>query len=411
MTPTGSAGRCRRTCAGRPNSGGGRCPDRRADPVAARRRLLDLRATPTRCRNGCRCSAPTRLPAAQLRRADRAGGARDVHLLAAASVAALWTDGRRVVPPRPAPRRDDPTVAARRASAAVVAGARRPGTAAAAAPRTRRSTGTTPPDRDGADRPRCSGGCRTTSGTTGARTGDVAPLAPDDRSIQVHACHGPSRQVDVLREVLVGLLGRRPHARAARHPGDVPGHRGLRAADRGGVRPRRDVVAGRAIPAHRLRVRLADRALTQTNPLLATVARLLELADAPGHRVAAAGPRRLGAGPPPLRLRRRRPGPSWPAGSPTPVCAGVWTRRTERPFGLGGVPAEHLARRAGPDPARRRDGRRGPTAARRSRCRWTTSAAATSTWPAGSPSCVDRLPGGRRRAAPATARSRPGSTR
>ncbi|WP_341351310.1 exodeoxyribonuclease V subunit gamma [Nocardioides convexus] len=31
-------------------------------------------------------------------------------------------------------------------------------------------------------------------------------LAGDDRSVQVHACHGPARQVDVLREVLVGLL-------------------------------------------------------------------------------------------------------------------------------------------------------------------------------------------------------------
>ena len=31
-------------------------------------------------------------------------------------------------------------------------------------------------------------------------------LAPDDRSVQVHACHGVARQVDVLREVLLGLL-------------------------------------------------------------------------------------------------------------------------------------------------------------------------------------------------------------
>ena len=29
---------------------------------------------------------------------------------------------------------------------------------------------------------------------------------PADRSLQVHACHGPARQVEVLREVLVGLL-------------------------------------------------------------------------------------------------------------------------------------------------------------------------------------------------------------
>ena len=33
-----------------------------------------------------------------------------------------------------------------------------------------------------------------------------ARVAADDRSVQVHRCHGPARQVDVLREVLVGLL-------------------------------------------------------------------------------------------------------------------------------------------------------------------------------------------------------------
>jgi len=31
-------------------------------------------------------------------------------------------------------------------------------------------------------------------------------LAADDRSVQIHNCHGPARQVDVLREVLLGLL-------------------------------------------------------------------------------------------------------------------------------------------------------------------------------------------------------------
>ena len=62
----------------------------------------------------------------------------------------------------------------------------------------------------------------------------------DDRSVQVHACHGPARQVEVLREVLLGLLADDPDPRAARHPGDVPRHRGLRAADLGGVRDGRD---------------------------------------------------------------------------------------------------------------------------------------------------------------------------
>ena len=31
-------------------------------------------------------------------------------------------------------------------------------------------------------------------------------LADGDRSVQVHSCHGPARQIDVLREVLLGLL-------------------------------------------------------------------------------------------------------------------------------------------------------------------------------------------------------------
>ena len=31
---------------------------------------------------------------------------------------------------------------------------------------------------------------------------------PADRSVQVHRCHGPARQVQVLREVLLGLLAR-----------------------------------------------------------------------------------------------------------------------------------------------------------------------------------------------------------
>ena len=39
----------------------------------------------------------------------------------------------------------------------------------------------------------------------------AAPVARRrDRSVQVHACHGPARQVDVLREVLLGLLADDP---------------------------------------------------------------------------------------------------------------------------------------------------------------------------------------------------------
>ena len=35
-------------------------------------------------------------------------------------------------------------------------------------------------------------------------------LAADDRSVAVHACHGPHRQVEVLREVVLGLLAADP---------------------------------------------------------------------------------------------------------------------------------------------------------------------------------------------------------
>ena len=35
-------------------------------------------------------------------------------------------------------------------------------------------------------------------------------VAEEDTSVQVHACHGPARQVEVLREVLLGLLADDP---------------------------------------------------------------------------------------------------------------------------------------------------------------------------------------------------------
>ncbi|WP_121257242.1 exodeoxyribonuclease V subunit gamma [Nocardioides ferulae] len=102
-------------------------------------------------------------------------------------------------------------------------------------------------------------------------------LAPDDRSVQVHACHGTARQVDVLREVLLGLLADDPTL----EPRDVlvmcPDIETFAPLVSAGF-GLGDVVSDSGHPAHRLRVRLADRALTQTNPLLAVAARLLDLA-------------------------------------------------------------------------------------------------------------------------------------
>lgn len=110
----------------------------------------------------------------------------------------------------------------------------------------------------------------------------VAPrgrtLADNDHSIQVHSCHGAARQVDVLREVLLGLLADDPTLEPrdilVMCP-DIETFAPLIVAGFG-----LGEVAGDLHPAHRLRVRLADRALVQTNPLLGVADQVLTLADA-----------------------------------------------------------------------------------------------------------------------------------
>jgi exodeoxyribonuclease V gamma subunit len=124
-------------------------------------------------------------------------------------------------------------------------------------------------------------------------------LQEGDRSLQVHACHGQERQVEVLREVLVGLLADddslEPRDVLVMCP-DIEDYAPLISATFGlaDVADETDTH-----PGHRLRVKLADRSLRQTNPLLATVTALLELADA---RVAASQVLDLAASTP---VRRR----------------------------------------------------------------------------------------------------------
>jgi exodeoxyribonuclease V gamma subunit len=113
--------------------------------------------------------------------------------------------------------------------------------------------------------------------------------SPEDRSVQVHACHGPARQVDVLREVLVGLLADDPTLEPrdilVMCP-DVEAYAPLIAAAFGmasvaalpAPSGKASVAEDRGHPGHRLRVRLADRALSSTNPLLGLAATLVELA-------------------------------------------------------------------------------------------------------------------------------------
>ncbi len=99
-----------------------------------------------------------------------------------------------------------------------------------------------------------------------------------DGTIQVHACHGPPRQVEVLREALLRLFQDDPTLQ----PRDVlvmcPDIETYAPVVRAAFGQPGDG-AGAGHPGHALRVRLADRSLRQTNPLLDTVAGLLDLAQ------------------------------------------------------------------------------------------------------------------------------------
>ncbi|MBL8927343.1 MAG: exodeoxyribonuclease V subunit gamma [Pseudonocardia sp.] len=105
-------------------------------------------------------------------------------------------------------------------------------------------------------------------------------LAADDRSVAVHACHGPHRQVEVLREVVLGLLAADPTL----EPRDVL----VACPDVETFAPLVSAAFGLdpegaghpGHPGHRLAIRLADRALRQVNPVLDVAGRLLELVDA-----------------------------------------------------------------------------------------------------------------------------------
>ncbi len=122
-------------------------------------------------------------------------------------------------------------------------------------------------------------------------------LAPDDRSVQVHSCHGPARQIDVLREVLLGLLEDDPTLEPrdilVMCP-DIETYAPLIVAGFG-----LGELAGESHPAHRLRVRLADRSPAQTNPLLGVATELLGIA---GTRATATQVLNL-AQAPPVRAR------------------------------------------------------------------------------------------------------------
>jgi exodeoxyribonuclease V gamma subunit len=109
-------------------------------------------------------------------------------------------------------------------------------------------------------------------------------LEPTDRSVQVHACHGRARQVEVVRDCVLRLLADDPTL----EPRDIV----VMCPDIETFAPLIHATFGSGIVGDDeddllqesgrridLRVRLADRSLRQTNPVLGVVAQLLDLAD------------------------------------------------------------------------------------------------------------------------------------
>ena len=116
--------------------------------------------------------------------------------------------------------------------------------------------------------------------------GDREPVDPDDRSLQVHACHGRARQVEVVRDAILHLLEEddtlEPRDVIVMCP-DIETFAPLIQATFGAGEVSGDDDELDALPADvrppDLRVRLADRSLRQTNPVLGVASRLIELAS------------------------------------------------------------------------------------------------------------------------------------
>ncbi len=111
-------------------------------------------------------------------------------------------------------------------------------------------------------------------------------LDAGDRSVQIHACHGRARQVEVLRDAILHLLDEDPTLEPrdviVMCP-DIETFAPLIQATFGAGEVFEDDDELEALPADvrppDLRVRLADRALRQTNPVLGVIGRLLDLVD------------------------------------------------------------------------------------------------------------------------------------
>ncbi|MCW2550208.1 MAG: exodeoxyribonuclease gamma subunit [Mycobacterium sp.] len=222
----------------------------------------------------------TRLPPSQLAVLDALAHEREVHLWLLHPSAVLWDRVASFSPGRPVRRREDPSVdlVSHRLLSSLGRDVRELQLTLAAA-----EVGVVDTHHPLAAPPTASALARLQGSIRADRpaaAGEQSLIEPGDTSIQIHACHGRARQVEVVRDVILGLLAADPSL----EPRDIvvmcpdietfapliSATFGVGAVEEGAVDPS---------PASQLRVRLADRSLRQTNPMMSAAATLLELVD------------------------------------------------------------------------------------------------------------------------------------
>ncbi len=228
----------------------------------------------------------TRLPASYLDVLEAMGAARDVHLFLLHPSPALWEKLEPIVGPtsRHVLRSEDPTAGMARhpllqswgrdaREMQLVLGSAVP-------------HGEPPDVRDRAEAPtllqQVQDDIRADRPPAGSGGGDVDRrpfLAAADDSIRVHSCHGRGRQVEVLRDAILHLLEDDPTLEPrdiiVMCP-DIETFAPLIQATFGG----RGLEGESTDPERTLEIRLADRALRQTNPVMGVLAEVLELSSA-----------------------------------------------------------------------------------------------------------------------------------
>ena len=371
----------------------GRRGDRRAHAGAAaprHGRRDPSRSAASPCRTGCRCSAtpgwrsPSSSWSPRSRRFARStSGCRS---LPRACWDALGRDRRRWTGQRDAttPQSRPSVIRSPPRSAGTSARCNAPCRSSRARLRRRRDS------RQPRAQTPSSAGSSTTSATDTVPDRDTRAarhLTTGDTSVQVHATHGIPRQVEVLRDVLTGLLQDDPTL----EPRDIV----VMCPDVDAYAPAITAAFGLGSviegghPGHRLRVQIADRAPRTTNPVLAVAADLVGIAagratlsDVLALAASPTGRYRFG-------FDRRRPRHRRDVGPAGGDPLGAQPTAAAR-IPAGPVRPEHLGDRPGPADDRRGHGRARAAGRRRPAAR-RRRAAPTSTWPAGSRSSLARV--------------------